>query len=431
MSTTLLGTRRAARAGAVAVLASAVASAAVLAATPAQAAVTNQNLVGTAAGTTIVALGGIVESGPTAASGLNTPETGKTASNSIATVNLPGIATTGVISTSVATTAITGGKRIVSTARVDGLNLLGGLVKATAVESTSAVSVVNGIATPASAAKFVDLAVGDATIPLNPGKNFTVNVPGIAKVVINKAVATQFSDNAAREVGAGIEITLLSALGSYGAGTVIDVAPTAAAAVLPSASLGAPVGGRGYATQVVAVINGTPTVTSGPTALATMPQGGTAGQNLTNNTVGVHVGTLLNSGTVSSTVNGSRTVDASRSTVSSGVQSLNLLGGLIKADAVSSKAQASVVTGGTVARGGQSNLVNLVIAGKAIPLNVAANTKISVLGLVTVTINEQVRTATGITVRALDVKVIGAGLGLPIGSRIEVATANAWVVSAG
>lgn len=433
MASTLPGIRRTtARGGAVALLATAVASAAVLMpATPAQAAVTNQTLTGTAAGTRIVVLGGAVESGPTAASSLTTPYTGKSATNSLASVDVTGIASTGVLSTKVATSAITGGKRISSTARVAGLSLLGGLVKATAVESTSSVSVVNGIATPSGSAKFVDLAVAGTTIPLNVPKNFTVNVPGIAKVVINKAVGTQLSDNAARETGAGIEITLLEALAGHGAGTVVQVAPTAAAAVLPTPALGAPVGGRGYATRVTANVGGTVQVTSGPTGLATMPVGGTAGRDITNNTVGVHLGTIADAGTVAGTVNGSRTQAASRSTVSSRVAAVRLLGGLIKADAVTAVAQASKTSTGSVVLSGQSKLVNLTIGGIVVPLNVAPNTRISVLGLVTVTVNQQIRTATGITVRALDVKVIGSGLGLPVGAHVEVATANAWVVSAG
>lgn len=432
MASTLSSRRATTRGGTVGLLAATVASVAVLApAAPAQAAVTNQTLSGSAAGTRIVVLGGAVESGPTAASSLTTPYTGKSASNSIASATVAGIVNTGVISTKVTTSAITGGKRVSSTARVAGLNLLGGLVKATAVESTSTVSVVNGIATPSGSGTFVDLAVAGTTIPLHLPKNFTVNIPGVAKVVVNKAVGAQLSDNAARQTGAGIEITLLEALAGYGAGTVLQVAPTAAAAALPSPALGAPVGGRGYATRITANVGGTVQVTSGPTGLATMPVGGTAAKDVTNNTVGVHLGSLADAGAVTSTVNGSRTEAASRSTVSSRVAAVKLLGGLIKADAVTAVAQASKTATGAVVLSGHSKLVNLTIGGIVVPVDVAPNTRISVLGLVTVTINQQIRTATGITVRALDVKVIGSGLGLPVGAHVEVATANAWVVSAG
>lgn len=423
--------RLATRGGVAALLATAVAAGTLLAPAPAQAAVSNQTLSGNAAGTRVVALGGIVESGPTAAAGLTTSYTGKSSSNSVATVKVSGIVSTGVISTRVSTSAITGGKRIRSTAHVAGLSLLGGLVKATAVESTSTVSVVNGIATPTGASKFVDLTVAGTNIPLNVSPNFTVEVPGVAKVVINKAVGTRLSDNAARETGAGIEITLLEALAGHGAGTVVQVAPTSAAATLPTTALGAPVGGSGYATRVTSDVAGAVQVTSGPTGLAVMPVGGTAGTNVTNNTAGVHLAPVADAGAVSGIVNGTRTAAASRSTVTSHVAAVNLLGGLVKADAVTAVAQASKTATGPVVLSGQSQLVNLTIGGVVVPLNVAPNTRISVLGLVTVTVNQQVRTATGITVRALDVQVVGAGLGLPVGAHVEVATANAWVVSAG
>ncbi|MDO7868985.1 choice-of-anchor P family protein [Nocardioides jiangxiensis] len=433
MASTLLGSRRtAARGGAVALLASAVASAALLLpATPAQAAVTNQTLVGSAAGTKVTLLNGTVSSGATAPSGLTTPYTGKTSSNSTASVVVPGLLTTGVVSSKVATTAITGGKRITSTASVAGVDLLNGLVKATAVQSTSRVSVVNGIATPSSTPNFLGLAVAGTTLPLSIPKNFTVDVPGVAKVVLNKSVATQLSDNAARQVSAGIEVTLLSAVGAYGAGTVIDVAPTAAAATLPTTQLGAAVGGLGYSTRVAAVVDGVLKVTSGPTAAQAMPAGGTAGKNVTNSTVGVHLSTILNTGTLANTVNGSRTASYSRSTVTSNVTAVNLLGGLVRADAVKAVAQSSKKSGYPAVKTGQSTLVNLVIGGKAIPVDVAPNTTVSVLGLVTVTVNQQIRTTTGITVNALDVKVVGAGLGLPVGSHITVASADAWVGTAG
>jgi hypothetical protein len=426
-------TRRAFTRGALAgLLSAAVASAAVLVpASSANAAITNQTLVGSAGATYVSAVGGVVTSGLTSASHLNTTETGRTRSNSAADLAVAGLATTDAVSTQVTTSAITGGKRVDSTARVTNVDVLSGVVTADAVETTSTVSVVDGIATPTGGTTFVGLQVAGQAIPVDVKKNLTINVPGVAKVVVNASTGTQLSDATARQRSVGLQVTLLTDVGNNAAGTTVLIAPTTAAALTPNQSIGEPVGGIGYSTRVFSKVDGAVRVYSGPTAAAAMPAGGTAGKDVTNSTVGVKLKTVLNTGVLTSTVNGSRTPLASRSTVTSEATDVNLLAGLITADAVTARGQAAKAVDQPVQLAARSQFVNLVIAGRPIPVEVGANTEVTVPGLVKVTLNQQIRTATGVTVRGLDVEVIGAGLGLPVGSKIEVATANAWVVSRG
>lgn len=397
----------------------------------AQAAITNQTLSGTAGATKITLLGGAVESGLTAASTLTTASTGVTRANATASVAVGGVVTADAVHTRVVTTAISGGKKVEATSHVANLNLLGGLVRADAVDTTSTVKVVNGIATPSGATQFVGLHVAGVTLPVTIPKNFTVRVGDIAAVTLNYTAGTQLSDATARHVAAGIKVTLLGEAGTTPAGSTVLVTPAQAAATTPAQPVGAAIGGEGYSTQVLADVLGAVKVTSDKTALAVMPRGGTAGRTVTNSTVGIDLPGVLKAGVLTNSVNGSRTPEASRSTVTAEAVGLNLLGGLITADAIYGKARAAKVSGGTPQLTAQSTFVNLTIAGRAIPVNVAANTSVNVLGLVKVTLNKQVRTATGVTVRGLQVDVVGAGLGLPVGARIIVANANAWVVSAG
>lgn len=412
-------------------LAAVVALLATLAPAPAGAAITNQVLTGTAGVTQVKGVDGLVESGMTSASFLSTPDTGQTASNALADVDVAGLVHATAVSTKISTTSVTGGKKIDSTAHLANLSLLGGRIVVNAVDTTSTVSIVDGIATPSGGTRLAGISIAGTTLPIDIGKNFTVDLPGIARVTLNYSQGANTSDATAVQSNAGILVTLLSAIGTHPAGTTILVTPTQASAGLPNTPLGVGIGGSGYTTQVSANVLGLVNVISGPTARATMPPGGTAGKDVTNNTVGVNVPQVLTTGLLSNTVNGSVAPTASRSTVTSKVAAVNVLNGLIRADAVVSKAEAYKAAGQPIELRPSATLVNLVIAGQAIPVTVAPNTTLNVAGLGQVVLNQQVRTATGLTVRALVVKVGTAGLGLPLGTTVELGVANAWVGSQG
>jgi hypothetical protein len=76
---------------------------------------------------------------------------------------------------------------------------------------------------------------------------------------------------------------------------------------------------------------------------------------------------------------------------------------------------------------GGSGLLNVVIGGSPINLDAAPNTVINLLGLGTVTINKQVRTARGISVIAIDIVVGKAQSGLPVGAEVQLAVSTASV----
>ena len=66
------------------------------------------------------------------------------------------------------------------------------------------------------------------------------------------------------------------------------------------------------------------------------------------------------------------------------------------------------------------------IGGKPIALTTAPNTVLN-LGIGKVTINQQIKSAKQITVRALDIVLGKAGYGLPAGAEVRVAVAIASV----
>ncbi|GAA2996108.1 choice-of-anchor P family protein [Actinokineospora diospyrosa] len=102
---------------------------------------------------------------------------------------------------------------------------------------------------------------------------------------------------------------------------------------------------------------------------------------------------------------------------------LNLLSGLITADELRAEAVATTTPTGAIAVSGSSALSNLRVAGRLVVPTTSVNISIPLVG--TVTTNEQVRRANGITVNALHIRLIAgtdivvgharAGLGSPCG----------------
>jgi len=73
------------------------------------------------------------------------------------------------------------------------------------------------------------------------------------------------------------------------------------------------------------------------------------------------------------------------------------------------------------------NLVNLVIAGQHIPVNVAPNTLINIAGIAKIYINQQVVQHDRVGIIGLRVILSTAKYGLPIGADVQVAVATATI----
>lgn len=195
----------------------------------------------------------------------------------------------------------------------------------------------------------------------------------------------------------------------------------AASSTAASTSFPGHVGGNAYA-GYVKIPAGIAQVSVGPL----FPVG--LGCGVTATTVSAS-GATLNLG---ATAKGGATGDSvttTRSTTSAGVQSnadtagLNLLSGLITADAVHSVASTTANSSGATSTG-SATFVNLVVAGVHVAASPTHNTKITLAGVGTVVLNEisgpvNKATESHITVIALDIRVTLANtLGLPVGAQV-------------
>lgn len=142
---------------------------------------------------------------------------------------------------------------------------------------------------------------------------------------------------------------------------------------------------------------------------------------------------LITVGATTATAIADREATTAYSTQTATLAGLNLLGGLITADAITAEASfnATETTLDTSTKG--TSIVNLVIAGTKIDPKVKPNTKINLPGIGSVTLFAVDRTGSekkdkkvGIEVDVLLINVsVSNPLGLPIGSVIKVASASA------
>lgn len=392
------------------------------------AAATDAAMSGSAAVTDIDVLNGTVTSGPTSVSSLATPLVDQSSTNRLASVDVPGLAFATTLSTEVETSSIPAGKRVTSTARAAGVKLLGGAIKIRAVETTSSVSLVDGLASYDGDTEILGLTIGTRALPIKVKPNTKIAIPGLAEVVINKVEGENISDAAARVTAVGLEITLLKPVRDAPAGATIRLTPTAAAAGPTGVSEGPLLAGLGHALKASAHVGSAVKALAGPVAAQYLPNGGTAGREVPSATVAAKIPPVATVSALGTTVQGSRQPTGSSGTVTAHAAKVNLLNGLIKADVIDARASASRDVGAVeVTTAGSSELVGLRIGGQAVPVGAPPNTTIDVARLGTVTLNQQIKTSNGLLVRALHVKVSTSGLGLPVGAEIEVAAAHVAV----
>jgi hypothetical protein len=381
---------------------------------------------GSAAAAYVQLLDGTVVSGPLVSVGLQTAEVPKSSSNDQVDAGVTGLLNAKALSTKVATSAVDGGSKIVSTAKAAGVELLGGAIKLDAVTTTSTVTLKDGIASFDGSSELLGLIVNHKKIPVNVGKNTSIKIPGLASITLNQTEGANTSDAGAKVNSAAIKITLLKEKNGYEKGTTILLTPTQAG-IAPNVPKEGPVlGGTAYALKASITLDDAVHVLAGPFAAQYVNGGGTAGKEIEQATVKAKLDRLLRANIVGTTVKGTRKPEHSEVTVTSRATSVNLLAGAITADAVKSTAFAGRdADAAQPTRSGKTEILNLKIGGKPITIEPEPNTEIDVLGLGKVILNQQFPTANGFVVRGLVVVLSTKKLGLPAGATVELATSFA------
>jgi hypothetical protein len=364
-----------------------------------------------------------VQSGRSALSVLGcVSQPGVTHTNTAASVNAPPALSTGTINTSAASETVTGGVASAGSSEVQSVSLLSGLVAAntvTSVSTTSRDSSTGAFGVSATGTQFLGLTVAGVPVSSTPAPNTKITLPGVGYVVLNQQTSHVGSSAASLTViGIHVVVTITTPLAA--AGTDVEVS-------FATSSLGGPVQGllSGLAYGASAHVGGT--VIAGEQFPQPMPCLGTHGNTLTNAAASVTIPGVLVTGTVSDTVNGIASSKTVSGEVTSTVQNLNLLGGMVTATAIKADVTAA---GSPPALGDTSSFVGLSVAGQpGIGDNVPPNTKVPLAGIGTLWLHRVIQTGTGITVIMVQlvVTVPSNPTGLTPGTTVNVAFAQVGV----
>lgn len=389
--------------------------------TSAEAAATPQATFGGSAYGSTVAVGSLASSGRTAYVAMCTSQVGFLKTSNTAAVNLTGVANIGAATTSVSTDSSTAGLSSVARSRTGEVSLLGGLISATEVTSSSTLTrTPSGTYKTTGSSRLTGLRIAGSSVDASPSPNTTVSIPGVATVKLN-AQATSTSAGTRTLAVVGIQVTLL-AENSLGLPTgTITVATS-------NATQNLPVFNKAYGSAYGTKVEVGDVIRSGATAEVSIGCGGTNGVTRTNNVAGVDVAPLIKAGAVATTAQSTDAVNGTRTITTAKVEGITLLGGIVSVDGVNARAQAGKVGTGSVSSSSTgTEIVNLKINGASRVVSSAENSKIQIAGVGTLVLRATTRTSTGINVTALQLTLDTEQLGIPSGTTIRVANTSAGV----
>lgn len=379
---------------------------------------------------------GVVKSDLTAPSYLHTRDAGKRVENSTAAVNvLNGLITaTGVSTYQRTTRSLTGATTVTSEAKIANVSLFDGAITADAIETkaTATINAAGDKLTRTGGTKFVNLHVRDNDLPVTVGKNTTVTIPGLAKVVLNEVKGQMGGDALIKSIATGIRVTLLTSSHGLDSGASIEITPTLAKIVLPVPIDGVPLFGGATAVRGKIQVGDAVKLRVGPVAAMVMPPGGTNGIKINNSVAKVRVPGLVTAFAAEGGAQGTVTSAESEGRMTGRVSDISLLDGAIVANALTGTAYLDVSDGNAPTVRGSSELLGLTINGKHYPVSVPPNTVVEIPHLVKVIINEQTRTTfpfNGIGVRALRVIALPDAPDDIKGLDLEIGVAAIWINS--
>jgi hypothetical protein len=318
-----------------------------------------------------------------------------------------------------------------NTSQVAGLNAFDGAITADAIKAVANTSAnATSIQSNSNGSRFVNLRIADKAISADVAPNTRVNLPRVGYVLLKNV----------KEGGNGqglgtITVEMLTVVVTKPNDFDLDIGSrivvTHAVSGYSRTEVKAELGGQAYA----ATAHTTTDVIKnqvGKAAFITVPCVGT-GDVRTNNVNSLDVGEILPSGTGRTTAYGKQLATGGVAKITATVQDLSLLNGLITADIVKAVAQDKLSDGNRTSSTEGTQFSGLRIAGAPVPVEVDPNTRIDLLGIGYVMINEQqVPSSTSTArVRVNGLRIVitqNSTLGLPVGTQIIIAHADATAV---
>ena len=359
---------------------------------------------------------GPLSSGKTASFSACSTAPGTTYGNNVAATNLGGVlGKVGAV--------VTKGSRTGDTLRVTSTtgatSLLGGLVQATAISSTST-SVAAGTALSSTGSTLVTgLKIAGLPVAVPAGVGSHLDVAGVARLTFNQQTTRSSAFSRQLTVDA-LRVDLLpgNRLG-LATGSIVVGSSTSGASV-PTSYVA---GGSAYGT---AVYVGSLAV-AGPSAYLGMGCGGTGGTVSRTKVAALSVPGLVTSGLVTSTAQSLEGAGRTTAVLGNTVAGVNLLGGAVTADAVTARATTTRTATGVTSTDEGTLVTNLRVLGTPLSIGTKANSTVDVAGLGTLTVRKTVRSADGLDVTGLELRLSADRLGVKAGTVVKVAAARSRV----
>jgi hypothetical protein len=367
--------------------------------------------------------GNILTLGRTANQPMCTTRPGTIRENKTAGADLKQLGKVGAQTTRVESKQSGSTQTTIATSTTAGVNLLSGLITASAIEAKATVTKTASGYTRIGSTRLVGLKVAGVTINANPAANTKIALPlGVGTLIINEQGKTSDFGNYTQGTN-GLRLLL-----NQGA---LPGLPTGQLVVSYAlASLHEPTHARPYGNAYATQVKVGDLLSSGPSALVDLPCGGTSSATRTNNIAGLDLpGDLLDVGAATTTAKSVDGASATSAITTATIAGVNLLDGLITADAITSRAH-TTRRGSTITRSSEgSSLANLEINGKPV-LNIKANTKIVLPGGVgNVYLRSSVWDDNGFKVTALRIELLQDVDGFDAGTVIEVGVAQSGVAA--
>ena len=203
-----------------------------------------------------------------------TTTTGYSKGANAAGVTLPGIGTIGAVTTRVRSSKSGNTKTSTTVSETAGLNVLGGLVSASAIKTVATASKTKSGYKTTGKTTLTGLSIAGIPVSVTPAKNTTVTIPLVATVTLNEqAPSSKYGNRGISVVGLRIKLFPGNPLGLPTGSIAVGISK----ASIHSASTAAPTA-RAYGTQIS--VGGL--LKSGPTAAVYLPCGGSSSSTLTN-----------------------------------------------------------------------------------------------------------------------------------------------------
>jgi hypothetical protein len=348
---------------------------------------------------------------------------GKQVTDSVVDEQLPGVFSAGQVDTSLQALQSDSAQTSRSVARAKDVNLLGGRIKAQAVQakSESIRSLNNGALQVSGAGSSLTGLVIDGTPQSgSPDPNTRIDLPNVGYVVLNEQTPRLTQTTAALGINMiHVHVTKMPNPTGLPSGSQLIVSH--AMSRLDRAA--GPLGGTAYGSTMS--VGGK--VASGPSYPVYQPCVGTGGATRSNSGSGQSVPDRYSAGSITNTAQGTVNTAKAVGETKSKIHDANILTGQITADLITADSHASKTGSGKTFSDAGSGFGGLVVQGHPeIGDNVQRNTQID-LPIGTVWFHRVIQTDNSIEVHMIEV-VIGDGIpSFPAGTHIVMGVARSTV----